>query len=274
VIDMMNHFKTLRVLRIAHKGAPTQRPENTLSAFFEAVEKGADLIEMDIQRTKDSHLVVLHDETLDRTTDGSGLVREICLSELKGLSAGAWFDEAFANERVPTLEEALACLIKWYDKEGVIACIDLKDPNDVDALHSLLCKKGWVSRVIVSSVFHDALRELKKSLGGLPTAADFEEPLAEDEYVERTLQAMSNVLMIEHHFVTPKLIDQATRAGLPVWTWIVNDSKSLQELIDLGVAGIMTDDLEVFFQPPNALSQEKGTRIVPDSKTKTLEAGG
>lgn len=94
----------------AHRGSKGNRPENTMAAFIEAVRVGVDGIELDVHRTKDGALVVIHDETLDRTTNGHGLVREQTLAEIQGLDAGSWFHPSYFRERVSTLEEVLDAL--------------------------------------------------------------------------------------------------------------------------------------------------------------------
>jgi glycerophosphoryl diester phosphodiesterase len=94
----------------AHRGAMDTHPENTLAAFREAVRLGAHMIELDVRLTKDGHLVILHDETVDRTTDGKGKISEMILDEVKDLDAGSWRSDAFAGERIPTLSEVLAIM--------------------------------------------------------------------------------------------------------------------------------------------------------------------
>jgi glycerophosphoryl diester phosphodiesterase len=95
---------------VGHRGAVHQAPENTLASFERAIELGADLIEIDIRETKDGHLVILHDETVDRTTDGTGRVSDLTLAEIRKLDAGSWFDPKFKAQKVPTLDEALAAM--------------------------------------------------------------------------------------------------------------------------------------------------------------------
>lgn len=91
------HFLTL-----AHRGASGYAPENTLAAFDKAIELGADMIETDVRQTKDGHLVLFHDPSVKRTTNGQGLVSELTLAELKALDAGSWFGREFAGQRIPT----------------------------------------------------------------------------------------------------------------------------------------------------------------------------
>src|SRR5512143_1091036 len=92
-------------LVIAHRGSAAYAPENTLAAFQLAAEQGADAIELDVDLTRDGHMVIMHDATIDRTTDGHGRVGDLTLEELRRVDAGAWKDAAFQGERVPLLEE-------------------------------------------------------------------------------------------------------------------------------------------------------------------------
>ncbi len=95
---------------VGHRGTVKHAPENTVAAIEKAIELGADLVEIDIRESSDGHLVVIHDASVDRTTDGTGLVSQMTLAELKALDAGSWFAPEFAGERIPTLDEALAAM--------------------------------------------------------------------------------------------------------------------------------------------------------------------
>ena len=129
-----------------HRGAPVRFPENTLASFRQARAEGADGIEFDVQLTQDGAAVVLHDDTLDRTTSGSGPVRAACLHDVRGLSAGAWLDARFAEERVPTLAEVCALAREI----GLALDVELKDTDApgrlVEALAEALGQTGWLER--------------------------------------------------------------------------------------------------------------------------------
>lgn len=103
-------YKWEGIIVVGHRGTVKFAPENTIAAFHKAVELGADLIEMDVRETKDGHLVLMHDATVNRTTDGRGAVAAMTLAEIKRLDAGSWFSADFKGERVPTLKEALAAI--------------------------------------------------------------------------------------------------------------------------------------------------------------------
>lgn len=108
---------------VAHRGAMHERPENTMAAFKRAHESGADIVEIDLRTSSDGHLFILHDSTLDRTTDGEGEAADLILEELQGLDAGSWFGSEYAGERIPSFREVL----EWAAEEDVVLLLDLKE---------------------------------------------------------------------------------------------------------------------------------------------------
>lgn len=139
-----------RILNIAHRGLETRVPENTIAAFEAAMNEGADGFELDVQLTKDGEVSVIHDLTVDRTTDGLGKVKDKTLQELKRLDAGLWFNPLFMGEQIPTLEEVLDKLPK-----SAVLDIELKDsgisPRLPKKVADIIKKRNVVHRVIVAS---------------------------------------------------------------------------------------------------------------------------
>ena len=121
---------------VAHRGASRFAPENTIAAFLKAAEMGADYVEMDVRQTKDGHFIIMHDRTVNRTTNGMGLVSEMELDEIQKLEAGAHFSEKFSGEKVPTLSEALEAI-----KGKILPDIDFKDGN-AEELVKILEEEG------------------------------------------------------------------------------------------------------------------------------------
>lgn len=146
---------------VAHRGLLTHAPENTLANFDACLSLHLD-IELDVRRTRDGQLVVLHDDTVDRTTTGKGKVSALSLREVQALDAGAWFDPAFAGERVPTLDAVFARVAAV--KSGALLAIDLKDPDteaDVVKLavrHGVLRQLVFIGRAIESKAVRDTLK--------------------------------------------------------------------------------------------------------------------
>lgn len=162
---------------IAHRGASGYAPENTIAAFDLAVKMNADMIELDVQLTKDRQIVVIHDDRVDRTTNGSGFVKDFTLEELQKLDAGSWYGPAFQGERIPTLE---AVLKRYHKKIGLL--IELKGhPSQVgieEEVGQLLGQFSFLS-IILFNPFSSApskgsasfiLRFRQRSLQG-PTLA-------------------------------------------------------------------------------------------------------
>lgn len=148
----------------AHRGSSGSCPENTFSAYEEAVEVGSDGIEIDVQYTKDNELVVIHDNTVNRTTNGKGLVKDYTLEEIKRLDAGSWFSEQFALEKIPTMEEVLAFV---SEKKGLLLNIELKNvvihhEGIEEGVIKLVKDYGLTSRVILSSFNHISLHRISK----------------------------------------------------------------------------------------------------------------
>lgn len=222
-------------LIIAHRGDSAHRPENTLAAFASALEVGADIVELDVQLTQDARLAVIHDPTLDRTTDGNGPVRDVTLQQLRALSAGypARFGSAYAGERVPTLEEVLAFL-----KGRARALIEIKRESvsdDADGGIEALCVEAvrqarMGSDVALISFDARALqrcRELGPEVkrGHLFHRASPAEVLASARAVE------CDLVMPEKGMLSDELVRLAREARLNLATWVVDEPDELRALL-------------------------------------------
>ena len=223
-----------RPLIIAHRGASGEFPENTLPAFAGAIEAGAQMCELDVQLTKDGVAVVIHDETVDRTTDGAGPVAAMTLAEVRRLDAGAKFGAAFAGTRIPTLEEVLKLVHGRCPLN-----VELKSPGVEREVCCLLHAHNRISDTIVSSFDWDALtaaRHLESALG-LGVLAEAK-PEAMFETALRLHAASVNP---RFDLVTPPLVERAHRAGLKILVWTVDNVTDIKRLAALGVDGIMTN---------------------------------
>ncbi|MGH7411421.1 MAG: glycerophosphodiester phosphodiesterase family protein, partial [Candidatus Methylomirabilis sp.] len=149
-------------LNIAHRGASALAPENTMAAFEKAIELGADVIELDLHLTRDGELVVIHDDTLDRTTDGRGPVHGRSLEEIRRLDAGRWFGQAFAGERIPTLSEVLDRFAGKIPLALEVKAGSAFFPGIEERLVSALRHHSAVEQTAVASFDHFALKRLKE----------------------------------------------------------------------------------------------------------------
>jgi glycerophosphoryl diester phosphodiesterase len=232
--------RPMSYLRIAHRGAAGTRPELTRPAFERALEIGVDMIELDVQLTRDGHLVVLHDRQLGRTVAGAGPVRERTLAELQALDAGAWFDPRWAGATVPSLEDVLA----WTAGRAELN-VEIKSPpadwgSTAEALLTLLDTSGRLERTIISSFQMGALAEVQARsrtarLGVLWQTTDLEPMWAEAQVLE-AVSVHPLWSLVDEGFV-----DEARRQGRQVIVWTVNDADTMAELVALGVTGVISD---------------------------------
>ena len=240
-----------RVLNFAHRGANHDAPQNTLAAFRLAVEMGADGVELDVQASKDGEAVVIHNFTVDATTDGQGRVADKTLAELKELDAGAWFDAvptklAFAGQRIPTLQEVIVevghqLLLNIELKTRVFGSTGL-----IAEVVRLIEDHNLVHRVVVSSFNPFSLRQVKKLNPRIHTGLlyYFDLPAHLARSVLLSL-AGSGALHPEKHLINQKYMAWAKERGYRVNAWTVDEPAEMKRLIALGVDGIITNRPDV-----------------------------
>ncbi|MGD0956275.1 MAG: glycerophosphodiester phosphodiesterase family protein [Candidatus Acidiferrales bacterium] len=223
---------------IAHRGASGHAPENTIAAFKRAVELGARFIETDLHLTRDARFVAIHDQMVDRTTNGHGAVRDCTLAELKQLDAGMWFDRQFIGERIPTLEDVLA----FAREHDVVFYLELKYEAAWGMHHALAAaiqNSENAARTIVISFDPGTLKALRQldasAMMGLLVEG------ARPDLVKAAVGVGARQLCPRWDLVTRELVEEAHRADLHVATWTLDEAGQMRAAIDAGVDGIMTD---------------------------------
>ena len=223
----------------AHRGSKGTHPENTLASFKEAVRVGSDGIELDVHLTKDGHLVVIHDETVDRTTNGTGEIRNLTLAEIKAMDAGSWFHNKYAGEKIPTLEEVLLLLTEL----GFNGQLNIELKTDVIQYKGLVEKclalqsaKDWPFAIVYSSFNPYTLVELKEANPSQEIGLLFESK----EWADK------GDAMLEKELYHPdlKLLDWAiewNRNQLPLRVWTVNEDTDINRCFELQIEAIFTD---------------------------------
>ena len=237
-----------RTLNIAHRGASAAAPPNTLAAFKKAVELGADGIEFDVHFSADGVPVVIHDFTVDATTDGSGRVADLTLAQLKQLDAGTRFDPAFTGERIPTLDEVLEAVSGRRGWGGeLLLNVELKTTSPGDnglerAVITLVEQHSLSRRVLFSSFNPFSLRRAKRIAPHIPVG------LLYDQGLSLPLRRAWLAFLAPHEARHPhyKMVDArymawARRRGYRVNTWTVDDPAEMRRLVGLGVNGIITN---------------------------------
>ena len=213
---------------LGHRGAPAYEPENTLASFKKAIELGVDQIELDLRFSKDSKLVVIHDEKLDRTTNGKGLVREFTLAELKKLDAGK-------GEKIPTLQE----VIDLIRDKGIFLQIELKESNMQRHLLDLIQKNNLEERVMVISFLHEELRKIKELNPNIKTGVLIGQKLIDP--LERLRQVRADAVSMRHTLVNKRLVERLHQNNIELTVWVVNEPRDIRRAIKLGIDIIGTD---------------------------------
>ncbi len=224
----------MAALIIAHRGDSAHRPENTMAAFVSALEMGADILELDVQLTKDGQLAVIHDATLDRTTNGTGAVREIALTDLRELSAGyaSRFGAAFADERVPLLGEVLGFL-----KGRGRALIEIKKESlsddavsGIEALSIAAVRKAGMAADVALISFERRALERCRALAPEIMRGHLFYRASADELIAGARAAQCDLVMPEKGMLSDDLVARAQAEKLKVATWVVDDPEELVAL--------------------------------------------
>ena len=231
-------------IRIAHRGASGSAPENTLAAFKKALEIGVDAVELDLHGTADGEVVVIHDSTLDRTTNRHGHINETPLETVRGADAGGWFDAEFAGEPVPTLTEALACIGK-----ETIAVLEIKDPLIAEAVVAKIHETETLGATVVIS-FHttvlQTIRTLEPRIATGWLIGGDNKHVSPIELCQQLGVLGSSLLNVNHALITAEFAYEIRRRGIALWCWTVDDIARMRELQVLGVQGITSNYPERF----------------------------
>ena len=225
----------------AHRGASGYAPENTLAAFDLARRLGADGVELDLQMTKDGELVVIHDETVDRTTDGSGWVKDLTCREIKALNASMGSPD-YPDEKVPTLSEVFDLLAD----SPLAIDIEIKDclviyPGIVEKLLKTIDQRDWEYRITISSFNHITLAHIRQ-IGSLAyTGVVFQDMLYEPWNYAHQLWATALHPHYQYVDYVPNLIEESRNCLLEINVWTVNEAADIDRMLAWGVDGIITD---------------------------------
>ena len=234
---------------VAHRGGRTWAPENTMAAFRKALAEGVEGIELDIHRCKSGELVVIHDETVNRTSDlhtlagtrgGAGLVKDMTYDELRKLSNGAWFGAAFKDERIPLLSDVLKLIDGRCDLNIEIKNTPVEYPGIDKDLIGLLQSYKYPDRIIISSFDHEILRRIHKEAPQYRLALNVDAIIVDLGSYAKTVGAKNWHPAFDG--IRADNVKAAHDAGLEVEVWTVNKPSDWEKAIDMGVDAIITDD--------------------------------
>jgi len=218
------------MIKVGHRGARAYETENTVRSFRKAVELGVDAVELDVRKTKDQEIVVIHDVDIKRTTNGSGLVSDLTLQQIRSYSTEK-------DEKIPTLAEAL----DFIDKKARVF-IELKETGFEEKVLSIVCKKGLVKNVVIVSFLEDALRKVRELDPEIETGliyAKHKNPL------KAALEMKAQWLLAFYKFTHTANVQKAHETGLKVLVWTVNTPEEVAEMKKKGVDAIASDKPDI-----------------------------
>jgi glycerophosphoryl diester phosphodiesterase len=232
---------------VAHRGASAPYPENTLTAFQAAVDLGVDWIELDVVTTADGVVIVSHNTSADRCTNGSGLFRDMSFEAVRVLDAGIRFGADFAGERIPMLNEVITLVERSPIRLNIEIKGDTLDEMLTTARASvkLLQQRDFFRQCTISSFNAACLREVRQ---WEPLLAVNLDPTPQDgsltpwELCQQCLRCGANFMSHTYETLTPALLEEARAHGLAFWAWTINDADAMRQVAAMGVDAILTDD--------------------------------
>lgn len=247
-------FEQAGPLVIAHQGGEGLRPSNTMAAFENAASLGVDVLEMDIHATADNVLILMHDDTVDRTTDGSGRIREMTLNEIKALDAGHYWTNddgqtyPFRGQgiQVPTLEEIFTAF------PSMLMNIEIKpdDPETAELLCQLITAHQMTDQLLIASFHPESIRTFRAACPEVPTSLVEPEILRffilNTLFLGRLYRSPGAAMQVPEysgniHVLTNRFVRGNHALNMDVHAWTINETADMERLIALGVDGIITD---------------------------------
>lgn len=247
-----------RPIVIAHRGHSIEVPENTIEAYRRAVELGTQMIECDVNMTRDGQLVMIHDWTLDRTTNGSGRVSDLTLEEIRALDAGSWMGPEFSGIRIPMTADA----IELGREAGIQMCFEVKGETPADyervaiALVDLLADRRALDWAFMSSYDHEALAAARARVPEVllaPERLPDDVPPDPAEALRQATALGAPVLQNHWRFLTPELVSGLHDREVALWAWPTTEPEGIDVAIAAGVDGVMGDDVSAMVRAVAAM---------------------
>ena len=235
-------------LKIGHRGASGYCPENTMASYYKAIEMGVDVLEVDIHLSKDGELMVHHDPTLERTTNGKGNLRDYTAAELRELDAGSWFHPDFKNEKIPLLREVL----ERFSSYEIGLLIEIKHPSLYPGIERKLAQEllkrplnsNIENKIMVHSFDMKSMRTFHELLPHIPVGVLLNRRVSDQKLKE--ISEFASFANPKQTLLNPNLKTRIQSHGMKVFTWTVNNKKQMQSLKKMKLDGIISDFPDFF----------------------------
>ena len=241
-----NDFENRSPLKIGHRGAAGYCPENTFASFHKALQLGVDFIEMDVQMTKDGQLVVIHDPTVNRTTNGKGKVKDFTLKEIQALDAGSWFDPKFTGEKIPSLSEFLD---EFGGKVGIL--LEIKNPSLYPGIEGKiadeLLNRGLTSaegsQVIVQSFDQNSLKKFHQLIPSIQLGVLLKRVTGKGISNQELASFLSFAAYVNPKItmVNKRLIRRIHQHGFKTLVWTIRKRNEVNLLMHFHIEGVISD---------------------------------
>ncbi|UAC48047.1 DUF1080 domain-containing protein [Bacillus aquiflavi] len=265
-----------RPIVAAHRGVPSLAPENTMVGYWKAYGLGADLIETDVRMTKDGHLVIMHDNTVNRTTNGTGAVSSLTLEEIRQLDAGIKFNSTFAGKKVPTFREFLQA----FKGKDVVLLIELKDVGIEEKVVEEIEQLGMTNQVLIQSFNLSSIQkihELKQEIGigflystGVPGTK--EGKLKNAQQMLNYAATLNATLNASYGSLSSEFITYMRQRGMTSLHWTFRNEQALEDQLLKGMIGPITDYTQWLTDAPIRLETPIKKRNLKVGKTATIHA--
>jgi len=244
-----NHTESDNFTVIAHRGASAYYPENTIASFQGAISMGADMVELDVQLTKDGAVVVFHDEKITRCTNGKDRVADHTLIELKALDAGSWFDKKYQAVKIPTLAEVLSLC-----RDKIAVNIEIKNESVTDAVAGGIEEKslkiaeqsGMHEHIVFSSFDPRAIKHLRQIDSSVAVAVLFEKGHYDSKLPSDIIESLgADAFNCSQNELNSKWLSNLKLNNIPLNIYTVNDENNMKRLIKMGISGIFTNTPDI-----------------------------
>lgn len=265
-----------RPIVAAHRGTPSLAPENTMAGYHLSYELGADLIETDVQKTKDGEIIIMHDYTVDRTTDGTGNVKDLTLEDIQKLDAGSYFGEEFAGEKVPTFREFLQA----FKGKEVILLVELKADGLAEETIQIIEEEGMADQVVLQSFHLNSVKKSVEAAPHLPSGYLYSAAVPQTEAARLTdartklneATRLNASLNASYSSLSPEFTSYLRQRGMISFHWTFRNQADFGEQLQNGVIGPITDYTQWLTEAPIRIETPVKKRNLKVGQQSTVQA--